>query len=293
MNLQLRARRASDPHIPRRLTTIGISVAAALLMVACSQAGQPDVGTSLSPTADASATALNLVIIGDSIPYNSDEDCPGCTSFDDLYAKSLAAATNQSVETANLSKHTGLTLPGLLDELDSLEPQLVAADVIVVGIAHNSFELNSEKPCGATFDEATNQMSDWSKINKACGVASASKYRPQFERLYSSIAAMRTGKPTVLRTINRYNDWIGWTDARLTAAQQKKTTVLLDPWNDMICTVAEEHKFGCADIYHAFNGPDGSKASGELLADDYTHPSEKGNALIAQVLIDQGFAPLA
>ena len=293
MNLLVRARRANEPHTLRRPTTICISVAATLLMVGCSQAGQPDVATSSSPTADASATALNLVIIGDSIPYNSDQDCPGCTSFADLYAKSLAAATNQPVETANLSTHTNLTLPGLLDELDSLEPQLVAADVIVVGIAHNSFELNSDKPCGATFDQATNQISDWSKITKACGVASTSKYRPQFERLYSSIAAMRTGKPTVLRTINRYNDWIGWTDARLTPGQEKKTTALLAPWNDMICTVAEEHKFGCADIYHAFNGPDGSKASGELLADDYTHPSEEGNSLIAQILVEQGFAPIA
>jgi hypothetical protein len=29
------------------------------------------------------------------------------------------------------------------------------------------------------------------------------------------------------------------------------------------------------------------------LADDYTHPSDKGNATIARVLADLGYAPLA
>jgi len=49
----------------------------------------------------------------------------------------------------------------------------------------------------------------------------------------------------------------------------------------------------CADLYHAFNGPDGSKDAGDLLAGDHTHPSEKGNDLIATLLVDEGFAPLA
>ena len=56
---------------------------------------------------------------------------------------------------------------------------------------------------------------------------------------------------------------------------------------------AEEHGFGCADIYHAFNGRDGTKPSADLLSADYTHPSDQGNARIARILIAQGFDPLA
>jgi lysophospholipase L1-like esterase len=52
----------------------------------------------------------------------------------------------------------------------------------------------------------------------------------------------------------------------------------------MLCDVAEDH-FNCVDIYHAFNGPHGTKAAGDLLAADYTHPSDKGNALIAKLLV--------
>jgi len=60
----------------------------------------------------------------------------------------------------------------------------------------------------------------------------------------------------------------------------------------MICKTAEKNGFVCADIYHTFNGSDGLKPSGDLLAQNYTHPSDKGNEAIAQVLIGLGFTPL-
>ena len=63
--------------------------------------------------------------------------------------------------------------------------------------------------------------------------------------------------------------------------------------NGMLCRSAEEHGFGCADIYHAFNRTDGTKPSGTLLSADYTHPSDRVNARITRVLLAQGFHPLA
>jgi hypothetical protein len=59
----------------------------------------------------------------------------------DQYAKAVEKATGKHVTVQNLSQHRGLTLPQLLDELDSFKQPLSAADVILVGIAHNSFEL--------------------------------------------------------------------------------------------------------------------------------------------------------
>jgi hypothetical protein len=61
----------------------------------------------------------------------------------------------------------------------------------------------------------------------------------------------------------------------------------------MLCKAAEANGFSCADIYEAFNGPDGLTPSGELNAADYTHPSNEGNEFISDVLADLGFAPLA
>ncbi len=60
----------------------------------------------------------------------------------------------------------------------------------------------------------------------------------------------------------------------------------------MFCDVAEANHFDCVDIYHALNGPHGTKAAGDFLAGDYTHPSDKGNALIAKLLVARGYAPL-
>ena len=60
----------------------------------------------------------------------------------------------------------------------------------------------------------------------------------------------------------------------------------------MICQTATSNGFTCADIYHAFNGPDGRMPAGNLLAQDTVHPSDKGNEVISQVLTDLGYAPL-
>jgi hypothetical protein len=63
-------------------------------------------------------------------------------------------------------------------------------------------------------------------------------------------------------------------------------------WNAMICETAEAHGFECGDVARAFNGADGRTASGDLLAEDYIHPSDKGHERIAEVLVELGFAPL-
>lgn len=255
-----------------------------------SATGSPSTGAALADT------ALRLVAIGDSIPFNSPDDCPGCTGFVDRYATALADETGRKVETLNLSQHNSLTLPMLLEELhesDVFESSLRAADAVIVGIAHNTITLNSETPCGSRFDEATSTLEDWSKVTPACARTTAEQYRPKFEQLYSTIASWRSGKPTILLTINKYSDWLGWADAHLTPDQGRRTVLVHDAWNRMLCDAAKKNGFTCVDVYHAFNGPRGTRPAADLLAGDYTHPSNKGNARIADLLVSQGFAPIA
>ena len=230
--------------------------------------------------------------IGDSIPNNLSTDCLGCTGFVDRYAQALARATGKEVTTSNLSQHNGLTLPMLMDELELFKDDLSSADAIIVGIAHNSTVLNSDTPCGTTWNGDGTNLEDWTKITPECSKAWAAEYRPQYDELFATIASWRDGQPTVLRTINRYNDWIGYEDAPWTPQEVMRTVFVFDDWNRMLCASAEAHDFACADISHAFNGPNGRKPSGDLLAADYTHPSDEGNQRIARVLIAQGFKPL-
>ncbi|MGZ5406135.1 MAG: SGNH/GDSL hydrolase family protein [Nocardioides sp.] len=235
---------------------------------------------------------MSLLVIGDSIPYNSQEDCPSCQGFVTRYADALAKATGREVSTKNRSEHTGLTLPGLMKNLPDLQDEASGADAIIVGIAHNSFPLNDEAPCGSPVDPATGAFEDWSKVGAACAAEATLKSRPVYDELFSTIAGWRAGKPTILLTLNRYNDWIGFEQANLTPEQEGKTVILHDAWNTMLCDSAEANGFDCTDVYHTFNGADGSEPSGDLLATDYTHPSQKGNDEISRLLTERGFAPL-
>jgi lysophospholipase L1-like esterase len=290
--------RATSPRLILRHCMTAVAGSALLLVVAaCGSGSSTASGTNpatTSPSRGASSSAppagLAMVAIGDSIPYNSPDDCSGCTGFVDQYAKAVETATGKHVTVQNLSQHTGLTLPQLLDELDSFKQQLSAADVVLVGIAHNSFELNADAPCGRP---VVNDTPVWSVVTAKCATESAAKNQPMYQKLYSQIAAWRDGKPTILRTINRYNDWIGFTDAHLTHAQDLKTKTMLDAWDKMLCSTAVANGFLCADIYHALNGPAGTKAAASRLGPDYTHPSQQGNDTIESVLEALGFAPLA
>src|SRR4051794_32827069 len=134
----------------KRLRLVALISVGALAAAAggCSNSDDRDPAASTSSASVSSGQALSLVVIGDSIPYNSPDDCPGCTGFVDRYAKALAEATGRKVETSNLSEHTGLTLPQLMQELDSFKEPLSGADAIIVGIAHNSFGLNNDEQCG-------------------------------------------------------------------------------------------------------------------------------------------------
>lgn len=285
-----------DPRPVRRGRTTGgrasvLALAAALVATGCSSPGEPSTSPP-STTTTAAKAPLSLVVVGDSIPFNSQADCPNCKGFVTQYADALSKATGREVTTKNRSEHTGLTLPGLMKDLPNLQAELTAADAIIVGIAHNSFPLADEAPCGSPVDPTTGSIKDWAKIGAVCAAEVTKKHRPMYDELFSTVAGWRTGKPTILLTLNRYNDWIGFEEANLSVEQEGKTVVLHDAWNTMLCDSAEANGFDCTDVYHAFNGADGSEPSGDLLATDYTHPSQLGNDEITRLLTERGFAPL-
>lgn len=103
---------------PRARLTSGptASTITLLLLTACgnqdpstSAAGPPpDRATDAATVTATGDHRLTLVSIGDSIPYNSPSDCPGCIGFVDQYATAVETATGQEVTVQNLSDHTGL-----------------------------------------------------------------------------------------------------------------------------------------------------------------------------------------
>ena len=233
----------------------------------------------------------SLVVIGDSIALNNPIHCYGCTGFVTRYATSTTETTGHPVNVQNFSR-MGSNIDGLMDDLDTYESRRVAlsnADIIIVGIANNDTAWNrDDDPCdGPGGDEM-----EWSKYNAACISEWTEFLRPRFEEAFARIADLRTGKPTLLLTINAYNFWNSQSDAEVLPDEMVKARDLLDVWNKMICQSAEKNGFNCADIYHAFNGTEGLTPAPDLIATGNIHPSDKGNEVIAKVLSDLGYAPL-
>ena len=274
---------------------IGPALLALLLapgLAACGGDGarSEETAPSSSETIEPSSPAddeLRLVVIGDSIPMNSPQDCDGCEGFVQQYADAAEAALGAPVTVTNLAEHNNLTLPALLDELPALSEDLAAADLILVGIAHNSFELNADEPCGAPLIEGN---PDWSAVTPACAEQAAAGLADDFNDLFMHVAALRDGQPTVLRALNRYDDWRG--SEGIPAADTNRARVLTDEWNRVLCEAAVSHGFGCVDLHTTMNGPDGMTSAMSLLSDG-VHPNQEGHDAIAAALLRDGFAPLS
>jgi lysophospholipase L1-like esterase len=265
----------SGPAVLALLMTAGLA--------ACSDEGSPaGASASSAPAGD----ELRLVVIGDSIPMNSAADCPGCEGFVQQYADAAGAELGAHITVTNLAEHTGLTVPGLLLELPELSDDLAGADLILVGIAHNSFELNADEPCGAPLIDGN---PDWSVVTPACGKRAAAGFADDFNELFMQVAALRDGQPTVLRALNRYDDWRG--SEGLPAADTDRAKALVDEWDSVLCDAAVAHGFDCVDIHAAMNGPDGTTSAMPLLSDG-VHPNQEGHDAIAAALVADGFAPL-
>lgn len=247
------------------------------------------------PTASPSGTRpWSLVVVGDSIPFNSPDDCPGCTGFVDRYAAAITLATGHPVTVQNLSQHNGLQIDGLLAELETDQPRraaLAGADIIVVSIGFNDIGwIRLDDTCDGPTPET--EPMDWTKYTAACGISSAAAFKPKLERIYADVVALRAGKPTILRTTNRYNDAIAASWSAGKGEALKGSRAVVEGWNAMACKAAQLNGFVCVDIYHALNGPDGAKPLGDFVGQDETHPSDRGNEMIAGVLTDVGYAPL-
>lgn len=236
-----------------------------------------------------------ISVIGDSIPYNSPDDCPDCRGFVDAFAEAVGDEQDREVIVHNDSRHDGAKTQDIADQLaddDPLLDRLKKADIILVSFGFNDQPpyYTGGPPCqnvNETDDEAT-----W--VSAIAGTTT--------ECIDSTTASLGTLAATILERVrevspdadigvlNSYNAWIGWSGGSAYPDQlgglATSTAYALESWSTALCAEAERVDAVCVDIYHPFNGDDGLTPAGTLLAADYTHPSQEGNDLIAQVLLE-------
>ena len=269
----------------RRGALGGALLLAAMLMLAGCGTGSP------TPAASVAGHELVLAAYGDSITANPGEVCPGCTPWVDRYAEALTAATGTPVDVRNHGRPS-LRVEALLQDLTSgsSAEDAAAADAIVVGVGTSDAPWNiADDACDGPATSV--DLVPWEKYTDECITAEVERFRPTFDAVFKRIVELRVDEPTILRTINRYNDWIGF-DGVVPPEAVEVSVSYVDAWNAMICETAEANGFECGDVGRAFNGADGRTASGDLLAPDYIHPSDKGYERISSVLVELGFAPL-
>jgi lysophospholipase L1-like esterase len=241
-----------------------------------------------------------VVAVGDSIIANSPIDCPGCTSFVTKYARRLADASDRPASVRNVAVR-GLKTDQLLAHVrnDAARRAAIrASDVVMVSIGTNDGPWRrTDDACDGkvTLDDPTAVVREaLAAYDEACAKASAESLRGRWSSILAGIKALRDDRPGVLIVLNRFNDWAGYRSPSVPEAAdvERVAPMVIREHNRVLCDVAARQGFHCADLSTRFNGPDGTRRSGNLVVDDFTHPSQAGQDAILELLLDFGFAPL-
>jgi lysophospholipase L1-like esterase len=243
----------------------------------------------------AAGTPLRLVALGDSLPYNPQDRCPGCVGFPTLFGMAAGKTLDAPVAVANLGQYNSLTsvrLVGQVRTLASMRRAIARADIITLTIGHNDTPwLNEQDLCdGAASSTSDARLIDWSRYTTACSSLLANALRYNIADILRQIKKLRAGKTTLIRVTNFHNDRIGNPSVPRSADAPSKLVV--DLFSKAICRAAATARVPCVDVYHAFNGKDGRKFDGPFVAPDTVHFSQRGHDVVARLLAKRGYAPL-
>lgn len=240
-----------------------------------------------------SAAEPSVVALGDSIPLNEASTCPGCDGFIDTYAEAVGARVD------NLAVH-GRRVQGVADQLAAGEAAdaLADADLVIVSFGANDYPpyRGTQQPCRVadtpTFEAAVAALA---ATTTACV---GRVVRSTLRTAYDALAEVLDEAPDArLAVLAPYDFWVGWPevegvpDRAMIADAQRTMTYAVRVWRDALCAVVADLHGTCIDLYTAFNGPDGDRPAGDLLSSDHTHPSQEGNDLIRDLLLEANLLP--
>jgi lysophospholipase L1-like esterase len=294
-----------EPPVPRILSFL-LPVLVVLLLAACSDpepSADPTGATSESGSEAAAPSdappGFVLVAIGDSIPYNLEGDCPGCTGFVDSYAGALEDEVGEPVAVLNRSRHDGARTIDIVEQLqsdDGLLAELATADVIVMSVG-----FNDQPPYADAHDGCPEPVTDSDPLSTAVERAAATSHdcidtvvqaiRGQIAEVF---AGLRVQAPdAAIGALTAYDSWLGWSELDAVDKGTRKELYAavrywMHEWRDALCDEAEAVGAVCVDVYTAFNGPDGDQPPADFVAADHTHPSQVGNDVIRDLLIGAG-----
>jgi lysophospholipase L1-like esterase len=246
--------------------------------------------TSTAKTSPSAVSSLKLVGLGDSI--STANACDGCTDLVAGYANRASKSLGRPVEANNLSI-PGADIAALLKQVQGSEPAaaLKGADIVVLDIGFNDTPWNRiDDPCRAA---PNYPVIHWKKIGATCIKKVTAEYTRALDTLIARIAALRAGRPTVLRVVSVYDNVIGNTgDPGWSALEAVHPSIAGNSaYQAAQCAEAVKHHGECVDMLHAINGPDVTKDAAPYLS-EHTHMNQRGHDLAAEKLDELGYAPV-
>jgi lysophospholipase L1-like esterase len=235
----------------------------------------------------------HLVALGDSIPFGG-RYCGNCTPYPTLLARALSAQSGHPVSVRNFGV-PGFRAGELVDLVRrdaTVRSAIAVADIVTITIGHNDTPWNSrhDRCDGAAAWFGPYRDARWSTYAGACLERQAADETIALRQVLTYVRALRHGQSTLVELTTDWNQLIGEPGIGATARAASKR--VLDRFAEVTCSVAKAWSARCADVYRAFNGPDGTRAAGTYLAADHDHASQRGHQKIATLLAASGFAPL-
>jgi lysophospholipase L1-like esterase len=215
----------------------------------------------------------------------------------DSYGAALEDRLGRPVDVLNRSRHDGAQTHDIVQELSApglLIDELRAADVVIVSTGFNDLPPFGEAYPGCPTPpggEATNAA--WAQAlaetSETCIDDRVDAIRAEVRQVFARLREL--APEAKIGALTAYDAWSGWpelnqVDADVVTRLSTSIRYALDAWNTALCEEAVAVGVVCVDVHDAFNGADGATASGGLLATDYSHPSQAGNDLIRDVLLE-------
>jgi lysophospholipase L1-like esterase len=245
---------------------------------------------------------VNLVVIGDSL-INPTDVCPGCTGFVEQYAGYIQETLGVPVDHGTVPAFVVPDALQIVSSDDEARAHIADAEVIVVQVGFNNAlpDPDTGIGCGGSLGTTTDEVIDWILSTKPdCLTEGVATYGDLYGQILATIKQLRDGQPTVFILTNTIDGNIdpSFPDGLLAIAGDRVDEVLAwalasyERWNAMLADQAAAAGFELVDLWHEFNGSDGTTPPGQLSV-DAAHPSQEGNDLIAAKLAEIDLAVLA
>jgi lysophospholipase L1-like esterase len=182
-----------------------------------------------------------------------------------------------------------MVVPDALDLVSKPGPEadmIAAADVVVVEVGFNNALPDPDTGIGC--------KGYFLDTEPECLAEGVKTYGNLYDQVFAGVKALRGDKPTVYVVTTSINGNLAPPDAfpdGLLALDPARTDDLkawavsaYDRWNTMLTERATAAGFQVVDLYHAFNGADGTMTDYPEFTDDGAHPNQAGNDLIASKL---------